>query len=189
MSHGLITSRIAQTLAQEFKRQSFQVLCGHGSKAVDPLDKLGKIRAYQGPLYKADTILADLDIAVVASSSKNVIALIEIEETTIRPKVILGDALATLLGSAVRFQGKQDLCVGPWTTLIIMAYGPKREHRDRVTYLEQKINEWRVTLDSPNAQINKVVINAFQDESELEQNLRLNIDGAIENFKKQLELE
>ena len=188
MSHGLITSRIARILVQEFETQSFQVLYGHGNKAVDPLDKLGKIRAYQGPYYKADTILADLDIAVVASSSSKVIALIEIEETTIKPKVILGDALATLLGSAVRFQGKQDLYVGPWTTLIIMAYGPKREHRDRAAYLEQQINQWKVTLSSTNAQIDNVVIDAFQDEHELEHNLKQNIGSAIENFKQQLEL-
>ena len=189
MAHGLMTSSVARTLSKDGELHAFHVLFDHGSKDIDPPEKLGKIRAWYGPNYSAATILADLDIAIVSPIRNKVIALIEIEETDIKPKVILGDALAFLLGDDVKFQGKQDLDVGPWTTLIIMACGLRREHQGRVAYLEHQVNQLRTALSSRNAQIGRVVVAAFQDELDLMHSLRLHIGSAIEEFKKELEFE
>jgi len=118
MSNGMLTIHLAHILQQEFNQQRFDVLHDHGPKQMDSPDKVGKLRSWFGSALKAETILADLDIALVSPRDKKVYALIEIEETTDKPKVILGDILATLFGEGIAFQGKLDLQVGEWITLL-----------------------------------------------------------------------
>ena len=179
MAHGLITARIACQLRDEYEPKGFQILSGHGDKTTDPPDRIGKLRAYYSDRYGAASLLADLDIAI-ATPNQQAIALIEIEETTFKPKVILGDALATLLGSAVRF-GRHDWYIGEWTTLIIMAHGSRERRQGRMAYLEDQINQMKTTLSTTNAKAS-VAVRAFQEESDLFEALRGQINLAVERF-------
>ncbi len=147
---------------------------------------LGKIRAWNGDTYKSETILADLDMAVVSHAAavsheqERVYALIEIEETSNKPKVILGDVLATLLGKGIKFQGTRDLQVGRWTTLIVLARDKHQSQLSRLPYLEAQCKYLRENLLTPNASIGRVVINTFVDELQLEEKLRQSITEALD---------
>lgn len=185
MAHGTLTTLVARVLQQDFGSKGFDVFHDHGQKGIDPADKLGKLRSWFGPKYKADVALADLDIAVVSRDTRKVYVLIEIEETTDKPKVILGDVLATLLGDSVVFQGKHNLHVGDWTTLVIIAHHTGQSYLQRIPYLEQQTNELRSHLSTSNALIGRIVLDTFQDEADLEVKLSKHIQEAIERVVNQ----
>lgn len=175
MAPGTLTTSVARVLQQEFDLKGFDVLHAHGQKGIDPPDKLGKLRSWFGSTFKSDAALADLDIAVVARDTGKVYMLIEIEETTDKPKVILGDILATLLGHSITFQGKRNLHVGNWTTFVIVARTTRRSHLRRLPYLEQQANQLRTRLATPNASIGRIILDTFRDEAELAYKLRQHI--------------
>jgi len=179
MSNGTLTAQVACLLLQEFDQQGFDVLHDHGQKEIDSLDKLGKLRSWFGSALKSETVLADLDIAIVSRHDKKICALIEIEETTDKPKVILGDVLATLLGNGIAFQGRHDLKVGKWTTLIVIVYDAHQSHLDRLAFLAEQANTLKSKLTTPNATIGRIIVDTFTDKMQLEHKLKQHISEAV----------
>jgi len=179
MAHGILTAKIARALSPELEAQGFDVLYGHGQLGTDSSDRLGKLKSWFGPNYRASAVLADLDIAIATRDTDQLIALVEVEETTSKPKVLLGDVLATLLGGHITFQGKRHFHVGEWTSLIVLARSTNPAHQSRIAFLEAQANHLKSKLDIPNAKIGKVVIRGFQNELELEQMLRELIQTTI----------
>jgi hypothetical protein len=111
---------MASILSRELNNQPLDVLFDHGQKEPGPNDRVGKLASWFGPEFKLESRLSLIDIAVVLRGSAKALALIEIEETTDKPKVVLGDVLAILMGNGIKFQGKRDLLVGRWTSLIVL---------------------------------------------------------------------
>jgi len=179
MADGALTMKMARVLGQEIKWQYWEVLCGHGEPGIDPVESLGKLRAWYSPKYANSSILADLDIAIVQRNTNQVVALIEVEETTCKPKVLLGNVLATLMGSQISFQGKRHLSVGTRTTLIVLAKCPTRAYKDRIAFLQEQLIPVTAHLMTPNAAIGQVVMDGFLDELELEEKLKMHIQAAI----------
>jgi hypothetical protein len=179
MAYGTLTMQAARGLQPEFSQQGFDILHDHGQPGIDSPLLLGKIRAWFGSTYKLETILADLDIAVVEHNKERVYALIKIEETNNKPKVILGDVLATLLGKGIKFQATRDLQVGRWTTLIVLAHDIHQSHLGRIPYLIEQSRYLRENLLTPNATIGRIIIDTFLDAVQLEDKLRENIKAAI----------
>ncbi len=181
MAYGVLSMQVARALQEEFSQQGFDLLRAHGEKGIDSPLLLGKIRSWYGEAYNRDTILADLDMAVVsheafaAHDEVRAHALIEIEETNCKPKVILGDVVATLLGKGIKFQGGRDLQVGRWTTLIVLAHDPRLSGPERIPYLAAQAKYQKENLLTPNATLGSVVIETFTDYLELEVKLRQNI--------------
>src|ERR1051325_7795554 len=140
MAHGVLTAQVAQRLLPEFNGRGFDILHDHGQKQLDLEDTPGKLRSWFGSDLTRETALADLDLAIVSRETQKVYALVEIEETTHKPKVILGDIFATLLGDGIIFQG-ESLHIGSWTTLIVLAHNERASHQDRMAYLEQQANQ------------------------------------------------
>jgi hypothetical protein len=175
MSHGELTCQVAQALQVEFGPQRFLVLHDHGE---DLPERLGKIRPYFGEGLRSE-ILAEIDIAVVSRDDKKIYALVEIEETTDKPKVILGDILAILLGEGIAFHGRHELKVGPWTTLIVMVKGAIETHQDRINYLMEESDKIKTHLTSSNKSIRKVVVDIFNDAKPLENQLKGQVCDAI----------
>lgn len=179
MSKGSLTTQVARSLRHEFDQQGFDLLNDHGKKGIDPTDKLGKLRSWFGPDLRFESVLADLDIAIVSRSDKKIYALIEIEETSEKPKVILGDVLATLIGNGIAFKGKHDYRVREWTTLIVMVYVIHQSQSDRLAYLSEQINIIKRNLTSLNASIGRIIIDTFSDNVQLEGKIRQYIIDAI----------
>jgi hypothetical protein len=179
MAKGVLTVQAARIFQAEFNPQGFDILYDHGQKGIDSPLMSGKIRAWFGEAYQSETILADLDMAVVQHNKARVYALIEIEETAKKPKVILGDVLATLLGQGIKFQGSRDLQVGKWTTLIVMVHDAHSSQESRLPYLNKQSNYLRENLLTSNASMGQVMIGTFIDYAQLEEKLRTAINFAI----------
>ena len=176
MSHGKLTVQVAKSLLIEFAPQRFITLHDH---RPDSPDKLGKIRSWFGSDFAAETILADLDIAVVSQDDNKIYALIEIEETHATPKVILGDILATLLGDGIAFQSKHYLKVGPWTTFILMVYDHNELELKKIKFLAAQTNGIKEKLTTPNASIRQIIVDTYKDGTLLESILTQHVCDAI----------
>ena len=177
MAHGELAARMARKLSPKPEFRGYDVLFDHGDKEIDPPDKVGRIVSWFGSEYKRDARLAFLDIAVVSRDSGKVFALIEIEESTSKPKVLLGDVLATLLGDKITFQGKRDLKVGRWTKLIAIAHTNKTA---QIAFLRDQVNQLRPLLSTSNASIGQIVIDTFDNEPELETKLTQAVEHALQ---------
>ena len=183
MLNGDLTARIARSLQEEFNRKKFDinVLHDHRQNESDLTDKAGKLRSWFGPKPKPEfeTLLSDLDIAIVSRSDNKVYALIEIEETTDKPKVILGDVFAALLGSGIAFQGNYDFKVGEYTTLIVMVADKNESHSKRLIFLNEQIAILKEKLITPNAKIKRIIVVSYKDEAELKDRLMPQVYEAI----------
>jgi hypothetical protein len=179
MAHGKLTPKVAITLSHELASMGFEVLFDHASRGTVPPQNLGKIASWFGPEYRSPTQLGFLDIAVVSKISEKAVVLVEIEETTDHPKVLLGDLFATLLGEGIKFQGKRDLHVGPWTTLVILGRSKLQSHQVRVDYLLEQAKQIKTRLSTPNALIGQIFIDHFREENDLRDKLSGYIELAI----------
>jgi len=183
MANGALTVKVAKTLKEKFRERGLDVLHDHGQKGGDLDNTPGKLRSWFGSDSTRETALADLDLAVVSrdpneAKKAKAYALVEIEETPPQPKVILGDIFATLLGDGITFQGKR-LCVGSWTTFIVLARNEHDSHQRRMTYLEQQANQLKTHLSSKsNASIGRIILDSFK-ETELEEKLRWHIEESL----------
>ena len=168
MSHGALTAHVARSLAGSLSDRPVDVLFDHGEQGVDPPQCLGEIVSWYGTHYGATACLALLDIAVVRQESDQAVALIEIEESAAPPKVLLGDAFATLLGDHITFQGNHALEVGKWTTLIVLVHAAGEGKQQQVAELAHRVREVKPFLTSGNASIGHILIDTFADADELE---------------------
>lgn len=183
MSNGTVTARIALSLQKEYKRQGYDVLHDHGLQELSSAYKPGKLRTWFGDTPNRQTLLSDLDIAIVNPDDNIVVALIEIEETTNKPKVILGDILAFLLGNGISFRGKNDFQIGEWTTLVVLSHDERQSHDARIAFLSEQTNSVKSKLDTPNAAIGRIVVDSFTDERQLGEKLDHHINEAIAHYE------
>jgi hypothetical protein len=169
MSNGELTEKIARFLQEklsqeEFNQQKFEVFYDHGHKKENPLDHIGKLRSWfngSNPTYK--TLLADLDIAIVLhhDDEKQICVLIEIEETTDKPKVILGNVLATLLGKGIIFRTNTHLELGKYTTFIIMVSDKNQSHEERLNFLNEQISILKGIPSINKQNIGQIFVDSF----------------------------
>ena len=156
-SHGQLTAEIGKSM--EF--EGYDVLYDHGisSKTV------GKIVSYFSDKNERGTQLSYLDIAIVKKNTNQAVALIEIEETANRPKTIIGDIFAFLIGERVVFQGK-ELEVGNSTALMVLGYS-KLQHPKHNQYILEKVEKAKSALGTNNSRIGKIVIETYSDKNQL----------------------
>ena len=156
-THGVLTAEIGKSLELE----GYDVLYDHGvsSKTV------GKIVSYFGDKNDRGTQLSYLDIAIVKKNTNQAVALIEIEETANRPKTIIGDLFAFLMGEKIVFQ-KKELEVGSSTTLIVLGYS-KLQHPKHNQYILEKVEKAKPALGTQNCEIGKIVIETYSDKDKL----------------------
>jgi hypothetical protein len=185
MARGAMSMQAARTLQPEFSQQGFDILHAHGQPGVDSPLLLGRICSWFGDAYQPGTILAHLDMAVVSHEAfishtrERAYALVVIEESSCKPRAILGDIVATLLGMGIKFQDQRDLQVGKWTSLIVLAHDVRQAGFERIPFLAGQSKYLRENLLTPNASLGRVVIDMFVDEGGLEEKLRQNITAAL----------
>jgi len=167
MSHGKITAQVGRELSDKLRDQGLDVLFDHGGK-VDPVDyQVGKISAWFGDEYSANSHLAHLDIAVVERGSDRALALIEIEESSTTPKVIIGDIFATLLCDYVSFREERKLEVGAHTSLLVLIKGGKIRKDVRSKYIQNQAEKLIKFIQSGNASIGKIELLEFDSINDL----------------------
>jgi hypothetical protein len=175
MTAGFLTTKVAEELYEEFMLQGLHLIHDHRQAGTDK-STLGKIRPWTHSTDQKKMILADLDVAVLENDQ--VFALAEIEEHNCKPKVIMGDVMATLLGSHVRILGK-DYDISDGTHLIILTHISRPIQQPRIEFLENQANLLKGKIDTPIARkIGSVVIRGFQDEYDLKEKLKDLIQAA-----------
>ncbi len=158
----------ARYLIERCHGSSWQVFYDHGG------DSSQRIYSWFGQVYtapKADKHLAWIDIVVAEPTSGKVYQIMEIEDSIVQPKTIMGDLMAVLLGDGLATAGRSDWQVGSWTTLTVFSYvktstAEARFHA-RLAHLQGQIANLRTSMGTRNAAIGHIVLDTFKDHEEL----------------------
>ncbi len=162
--NGKFTAQVGEHLERLLKPRGYDVFFDHGVSR----DEVGSVVVWFGPNAKLsrDNELCQIDIAVREQKSDRTIALIEVEETSDRPKTVLADVFAALCGDHVSFKGK-DLCIGPWTTLVVLAIGPG-SHGLRNEFIAEAAMLSRNSLQTANRLIGRILVESVLDQNALQ---------------------
>lgn len=171
---GQLTADVAKRLAEYYDKKGFDVLHDHGPNSKNK----GEIVAYFGERPSRKTELSQLDMAIVERSSGKICALIEVEETSTRPKTLLGDVFGTLLAEHISFKGTPlDVC--EHASLIVVGKGDESD-KALIDYLNQQMELIRSKMGNVKMKFGKVVIDVFTDEKRLEELLVDKVDATHE---------
>jgi hypothetical protein len=182
MAGGRLTAEVARKLATQLQDPRFEVLFDHGDAKIDPPTAVGNISSWFGSSYSSGSQLADLDIAVVERKTDNAVVLVEVEETSSTPKVILGDAFGTLLGDHVTFQGRRLLNLGDFTGLLILLRSGSRDRLWRLDYIKSQVSQLRTAAATQNSTVGDVSIEAFAEDGELIKRLLSYLTSRIASY-------
>ena len=181
------TARAASALIEHLGGKPYRVIYDHPPQSSEKSDT-GHIVSWYFSEEGWKAPLSQIDIAVVEESEPGrVLALIEIEETNERPKNLLGDVFAILMGNGILCNGK-EIKVGHSTRIIVLAKRSIVESR-RINYLSQKVDDIKSKVGIDVQEMGKVVIRAFDTdlppdaEMSLEAILKHEVDQAIESKK------
>ena len=109
----------ATYLKSRYRDPPLRVFYDHGGHSSQ------RIYSWFGTIYNAPHAaqhLSWIDIIVAEPKSGKIHKIIEIEDSTAKPKTVIGDVFAVLLGDGLAFAGRSDWQVGDWSSLIILAY-------------------------------------------------------------------
>jgi len=154
---GEKTGQFGLWLTEELKDYpQFQVYYDHGNPEAH--SNVAVIKAFLGDEVTRENKLADIDV-MVTNQAGEILLLIEIEESPISPKTLLGDVFASLLstGFAATIGGKQTYFrVTPQTQLWVAGYveSVKVGKLDLIHQIQEKINE--LIPENEGKSINKV---------------------------------
>lgn len=174
--HGELTAWIATKISGDLEQRGYDVLYDHGSKKDNKV--VGKIVSWFGGNYNREAELSQLDIAIVKKNSDDVLVLIEIEETTDRPKTLLGDVFGLLMGEHIRFGGTRDLFLDRNAVLVILGQS-KTKHGDRNRRIQDAAMKVKSELLTANANVGRIIVDTFADEEELSKLMMDIIDEAM----------
>jgi len=121
----------------------YQVVYDHGNRKEHA--NVAVIKAFIGDKVTKDNKLADIDV-VVTNRAGEILLLIEIEESPISPKTLLGDVFASLFSSgfAANIAGKQNYFrVTPQTQLWVAGYvsSENSEKYELIDMMQDRINQ------------------------------------------------
>ena len=132
----------------------------------DPMDNnVGKIVSSIEQDYGRKDGLSQLDIAIVDQSNDHVLALVEIEETTDRPKTLMGDLFGVLFGEYLSFKRK-TLKVGLFTTLLVTGIGDAA-FEQRNQHILRVAEKAKASLGTKNSEIGTLIMRVFSNGDEL----------------------
>ena len=118
---GINTGKFGVWLKQHLGDNSpYSVFYDHGNQQEDP--SVAAIKGFYGYQVANKNRLADIDVMVVDDSKNEVVLLIEIEESEMPPKKLLGDVFAVLMCNkiAVKIETKQRyFSVSPNTQFVV----------------------------------------------------------------------
>ena len=172
---GQLTAKMARKISAYWEEHGYSVLYDHDPSS----ENVRKIVSSFGEQpYGRRTQLSHVDIAIVEKSSDRVFALIEIEETTDKPKTFLGDVFGVLMGDHISFGKKRPLAVDEHTSLFVFVK-TKVSRQERNKYLVEKVMDIKSALSTGNSVIGWVDIKTFRDEKGLSVLLPFVLDRAL----------
>jgi hypothetical protein len=158
-----------------WKDRGFKVLHDHG--IAPSKENIGKIVSTLHKEYKNGDELSQLDIAFVNQDTNQIAILLEIEETTDKPKTFLGDIFGVLFGEYIFFKRKA-LFIKANTLLVVVGVN-RTNHDVRNKGIQKQVNRAKANLGTRNARIRKVVVKTFANEQKLIEQLPLLLESLI----------
>ncbi len=155
---GRLTVEIAERLSTYYCGEGCEVYHDHGDQG----ERGTIVSCYKNQQGKQ---LSHVDVVVVRKDTRRVLALLEIEETSDKPKIFLGDAFSILMGEAIICQG-EPLEPDEGTALFVAGISPT-DHKARNEFLQDRIMEVKSSLRTKNARIGRVEIKTYKDEQDL----------------------
>jgi hypothetical protein len=164
--HGEITAALGAALSGsvELAKLGYAVIYDHGKGGADDVSVTS---AWISDEKKRDNRLSEIDIVVYGMQGNKARLLIEVEESGDNPKKVIGAAMATLLSEKISSSGREDLRIGGWTTLLILAKGEGDAHLERTRLIEERINDLLRVEGSNKMKIEAVKLVLFQPEDDL----------------------
>ena len=151
----------------------YSVYSDHGS--IQKETNVGVIKGFYGEQVTNKNRLTDIDVMVVNNNNDEAVLLIEIEESEMPPKKVLGDVFATLMCNrfAVRIENEQKYFGVSATTQLIVA-GVVSERGDKQYKIRNVILPAlrKFTVPDDSVQIDKVKFVMGDDVSETIENLK-----------------
>jgi hypothetical protein len=104
--YGFNTRKIAEKLKSKLdadpeRYKGIRIYYDHGESKKS---NVCQPTTYMGRRYGADATLSGVDIVVVKDN--NAVLVVEVEESTVRPKVIIGDIFGIVLADRIRIKRK-----------------------------------------------------------------------------------
>jgi hypothetical protein len=164
--HGELTAALGKELSSssELAKLGYAVIYDHGKGGADDV---GVTSAWIADEKKRDNRLAEIDIVIYTMQGNKARLLIEIEESGDNPKKIIGAAMGTLFGEKISSSGREDLQIGKWTTLLVLAKGEGDDHLERTRLIEERINDLLRVEGINKMKIGMVKLVLFQHEDDL----------------------
>ena len=170
---GQLTTKMARAISQYWEPRGYYVLYDHDPSS----NNVGKIvSSFGGQPPRRSTQLSHVDIALIEKSSGRVFALIEVEEMTDKPKVLLGDVFGILMGEHLSFGKDHPLLVDENTALFVFGKS-KFSHAERISYVLDQVKRLSSNLETGNSKIKKIDIKTFSTDGELQELLTDNIEA------------
>jgi len=145
--HGANTIEIAKKLTEQFKKdpkryKDVEVYYDHGSSKNDnvcaPTVNIGR-------RYGNDATLGATDIVVVSDSK--VLIAVEIEESGVSPKRIIGDIFSLVLGDRIKIKKKQYSLKEDLVVLVVVLVKDTGKSSQKYIRLERHLNKFIRTID------------------------------------------
>ncbi len=139
---------LTEYLRKEHADKHYIVYYDHGDPAKH--DNVAAIKGFIGGEVKNENRLADVDV-MVADEDHNIRVLIEIEESPLSPKTLLGDVFASLVstGFSILDDGQRYFKVSRRTRLIVAGFHPNLERRKNYRDdIRRRIGQFSVPVDA-----------------------------------------
>lgn len=179
---GKRTGEFGLWLTRYLGRDSqYSVFYDHGIKQEAP--NVAAIKGFYGHKVANRNRLADIDVIVVNNDNDEVILLIEIEESEMPPKKLLGDVFATLMCNrfAVRIENEQKyFTLSPESRLIVAGVVTNLgDGRDKIrNTITPRLRQFDVPDDT--IQIDKIKFVFGEDISETIEELKSEMRNVFE---------
>ena len=174
---GIRTGEFGLWLARYLdKNNHYSIYYDHGDKQGDP--NVAAIKGFCGQTVTKKNRLVDTDVIVVNNDNNSIVLLIEIEETKMSPKKLLGDVFASLMCNrfAVKVENKQKYFnISPETRLIVAGVVQKLgDGQEKISNtITPRLQQFDVPGDT--IQIDKITFVIGED-----------ISGALEKLKREM---
>ena len=183
MDHGQRTRQIAERLEEKLRADperysGVQLFYDHGDSSKT---EVCQPTSYMGRRYGVDATLSGLDIVLVYRG--RVFLLVEVEESQVRPKTILGDVFGVVLSEHVRIRGR-SYPIGDATMIVAMIVSGKGQQADKYIRLERNLRKYLNMLRSamPQTRVDKIRIVTSDSEDlvrRIERLVRLEIGRGV----------
>ena len=139
--HGVNTKAIAEQLKHKLESDPKRfgrigMFYDHGDS---PKPEVCRPTTYMGKRYGTDATLSDVDIVV--AKAKNVSLAVEVEESAVRPKIVIGDVFGIALAERIRIRGKH-YSIKNTSIIVAIADDGKGKQSAKYDRLERHLNRY-----------------------------------------------